>query len=459
VALSHLSLSPQEWARLYRRDDGEQQPISAVERVFGLESQAKRYGLELMRPLMEALGHPERRYPVVHITGSKGKGSTAAMVSAALSAAGYRVGLYVSPSLTCFEERIQINGAMIPTQRCEEYVDRLCRILDRHGLERPKFFEAATAMAFWYFAEEQVDVAVVEVGLGGRRDATNVVLPSACIITSIELEHTAILGNSLPEIAYEKAGIIKPGADVVTGVETKQALAPIQEAAEAAGVALYRWADDFGGARTWASATAQMCDLWFEEPFPIAEWRNVTLSLPGKFQIVNAGLAVAALQRLTPLFPRLTEEAVRTGLGQLKWPGRLELRFERCPVLLDVAHTPASMEQLRDHLETFFPCQPRVLVLGLLRDKRLEAIADILADCFDLVIGSPVKWFRTMDAAVIRGAFQARGTDAWEAASIRFAVDKALQVAAPQGLVVVAGSVFAVGEAKRAFGWVDQKPT
>src|SRR5437870_1879831 len=176
----------------YRSDDGEQQPISPVEREFGLESQSRRHGLELIEPLMAALGNPQLSYPTIHVAGSKGKGSTVAMLGSILQAAGYRIGTYTSPSLTHFGERIQVNGRSLADSDAERCLGELRPIVRELG-EQPRFFEAATAVAFLHFARQAVDLAVIEVGIGGGRDATNVVRPEVAVITSIELEHTNIL--------------------------------------------------------------------------------------------------------------------------------------------------------------------------------------------------------------------------------------------------------------------------
>lgn len=450
-------LSPELWARLYRVDDGEQQPISAVEREFGLETQRKRHGLALMRPLMEALGNPHLRYPVIHVTGSKGKGSTAAIIAAILRAAGLRVGLYTSPALTSFHERIQIDGCPIPDGRLEALVADLLSVLRRANLPNPRFFEAATAIAFEYFAREQVDVAVIEVGIGGKRDATNVVRPSCSVITSIELEHTAILGDTLDAIAREKGGIIKHPAPVVSAVNDASARGVILEIARAEGVPCYEYGKDFWITGSCEEGDArQRFDVEFAAPIPIRSLKDLELSLPGRFQQRNAVLAITSLLCSPNLGPSISAEAIRRGLREVVWPGRLERRqLGTSPVLLDVAHTPASVECMVDYVRRQYAAiRPRVLVLGVLRDKPLERMMPLVSAEFDLVVAAPVKWYRSADPEVVSQTCLSAGLPCRIAPSIREAV---LQAAAEAGggLIVVAGSVFAVGEAKRAFGWTD----
>lgn len=448
-------VSPELWAKLYRAEDGEQQPISIVEREFGLETQRKRHGLELMRPLMDALGAPHLQYPVIHITGSKGKGSTAAIIASILKAAGLRVGLYTSPSLTTFHERIQLNGIPISDQELHTHVQRLLAALERNGLPRPRFFEAATAIAFCYFAEQQVDVAVIEVGIGGRRDATNVVQPGVSVITSIELEHTALLGDTVEQIAAEKGGIIKHPAPVVSGVSEGSARDVLLAIAESQRVPFYELGSHFRLIDRGAGDASQSFDIELGEMFPCRVLRGLRLNLPGAFQRRNAAVAVAAILSAKDMAGRVEEAAIRRGLEEVVWPGRLELReLAGTPVLLDVAHTAASMTCLCDYVRTSFAAsRPRVLVLGMLRDKPLDRIIPVLAPEFDLVICAPVKWYRSADPEVLAQACLAAGAPCRTAASVREAVASAV-TEAQGGIVVVAGSVFAVGEAKRAFGWL-----
>jgi len=260
VSVHVLAQSPHEWALAYRRDDGEQQPISPVEREFGAESLGKRQGLEVMLSLMAIWGHPERSFPSIHVAGSKGKGSTVAMLASILRAAGYRVGAYTSPSLTHFGERIEINGCPLQDTEAEVYVEELRPLLGNLP-DRPRFFEAATAIAFQHFARQGVDVAVVEVGLGGRLDATNVLLPEISVITSIELEHTQILGDTLEAIAYEKAGIIKPGVPAVTAVAPSGPAGTIEQVCRERNSLLFSIGRDFQVTTVQSGITQQCIEL------------------------------------------------------------------------------------------------------------------------------------------------------------------------------------------------------
>ncbi len=449
-------LSPGLWARRYRADDGEQQPISVVEREFGLETQRKRHGLDLMRPVVEALGNPHLRYPVIHITGSKGKGSTAAIAASLLKAAGYRVGLYTSPSLTSFNERIQVDAVPVTDEELDRHVRELLQTLDRHGLPRPRFFEAATAVAFVHFARQEVDVAVVEVGVGGRRDATNVVRPAVSVITTVELEHTAILGDSLEHIAAEKAGIVKAPAPVVTGVTADPAREVVLQRAGEQRVKCYELGRHFDAIVRAPGRTEQRFDFVCSADGSFESYRDLRLPLAGTFQCRNAALAIAAVRAVPAFASQLNEAAIRRGLAAARWPGRLELRRRgETDMLLDVAHTPESVSALCEYVgEHFAEKRPHVLILGILRDKALDQIAQILAPEFDLVIAAPVKWYRSAEPEAVQAECLAAGIPCRIAGSIREAVLQGFAEASG-GLLVIAGSVFAVGEAKRAFGWTE----
>jgi dihydrofolate synthase/folylpolyglutamate synthase len=445
--------SAQQWAARHRSDDGEQQPISPVEREFGLESQGRRHGLEVMWPLLRALGNPHLAYPTIHVGGSKGKGSTVAQLSAICTAAGYRVGMYISPSLTHFGERIQIDGRPLSDAEAEQGLSAIRGAL--RGIDaRPRFFEAATALAFHHFAKQSVDLAVIEVGLGGGRDATNVVQPELAIVTTIELEHTQILGDTLEAIAAEKAGIIKPSTPTISAVSDPEALGPIERACADRGSTLWRLGPHFEVRHLRSSATAQQFDVWFGERLGAQRFIDLQLALAGEAQCKNAALATAAAHLLRERLPRLTEASIRLGLNAVHWPGRLELRTGRPSVLLDVAHTPSSVRHLCRYLQQFFGSAPKALVMGLMRDKDADALAEQLAPEFDHIIVAPVKWFRSMEPEQLQRSFRRYRDQVDIASTVCAGVEWARQRTPADGLVVVAGSVFAVGEAKRRFGWV-----
>jgi dihydrofolate synthase/folylpolyglutamate synthase len=448
LAVSSQIFLPKKWSEHHRRDDGEQQPISSVEREFGAESHGKRHGLEVIHSLMQAWGQPQCKYPTIHVAGSKGKGSTVAILTSILRAAGYRVGSYTSPSLTHFGERIQVNGSPISDALAQRYVDEIVELIGSLP-DRPRFFEATTAIAFQHFARECVDVAVIEVGLGGRLDATNVIHPALAIITSIELEHTQVLGDTCAAIAAEKAGIVKTGCPTVTAVVDREPLEVIERICTERGSNLWRLRDHFEIDNIRSGVAHQQFDLHLGSELGGGRMSDLVLGLAGEAQCGNAALAVIAAHLLRDQFNRISEHSIRHGLHNVQWPGRLELTDGRPAILLDVAHTPASARQLRQHLDRFFDSVPKTLVIGMLRDKKHGDVAAELAGAFDRVHVAPVKWFRSLEAQQLYDAFRPYHECIELAPTICAALDVAVRTTPSNGLVVVAGSLFAVGEVKR----------
>ncbi len=347
--------------------------------------------LDHTRPgrLMEALGNPYRQYPAIHIAGTKGKGSTAAMCAFALRAAGYTVGLYTSPHLQDFRERIRI----LTPDEADGRISRsqfVTQINKLRALEAEfpdiTWFEILTAIAFLHFADCGVDVAVVEVGLGGRLDATNVLTPLVSVITRLSLDHTALLGNTLEQIAYEKGGIIKPGIPVITANQEPEALAKLQaisqERQSPLTVVEQGW--QFAGTAVPHHPSQQKLAITHSlDPDFIPPGTQFDLPLGGEHQLENATLALVALQHVRPRLPRLTLEALQTGLANVKWPGRLDIIHPgdaQTPMLLvDCAHNPDSAHKLREALEHSFRYNNLWLIFGAPADKDvLHMLADLL---------------------------------------------------------------------------------
>lgn len=298
-------------------------------------------GLDRIQLLLEKLDDPHRKFKSIHVAGTNGKGSTCAMIASILKEAGYKVGLYTSPHLFDYRERIKVNGRDIPKKIFEAGLRRIERIVkNSHGtLSRPTVFEVLTALAFWYFAKMKVDYAVIEVGLGGRLDATNVITPLVSVITNVDLEHTEILGRSLAKIAAEKAGIVKLGIPVVTAEEKSEPLKVIKD----------------------------VCKK--KKSFLIAVSRKqevIGSSLLGEHQRVNAACAVAAI-RLARI--KVSREAIRKGLRKTRWPGRFQI-FSRKPLtILDGAHNPAGIKVLVDTLKKQYPRKKFTFIFGTQEDK------------------------------------------------------------------------------------------
>lgn len=313
---------------------------STVQFLYGLQQHGIKLGLDTIRALLGRVGDPHRRYPVVHIGGTNGKGSTAAMAASILQASGHRVGLYTSPHLIDFRERIRVNGEMIPESRVIDGVEIL-RAASVPDLS-PTFFEFTTALAFHYFAACQVDVVVLEVGLGGRFDATNVVEPLATAITTIGLDHEAYLGSTIEAIAMEKAGIIKPAVPVVLGRIGEPARRVIEARAATVGAPVFRLDRDF---RCEGSSPADCRYTGFA-----LQAEHLSCPLQGQFQLDNLACSLALIELARERGVAVTETAVRAGLQQVAWEGRLEIVGQEPTVMVDGAHNPAAAAVLAEYL-------------------------------------------------------------------------------------------------------------
>jgi dihydrofolate synthase/folylpolyglutamate synthase len=344
-----------------------------VDWLYQLQFVGIKMGLDNIRSLTAKWGSPELRYPVVHIAGTNGKGSTACFLAAALQAAGYRTGLYTSPHLADFSERIRVDGKPIPAATVVEHTARMRADIAQLNAT---FFEATTLMAFAYFAEMQVDVAVIETGLGGRLDATNVVLPVVSVITSLSIEHREFLGDTIEDIAREKGGIIKPGIPVVTSVREPRTLAVLEDIAHERGAPLH-CSQTVAGDAVYEDLGAMRCSLaGFSEP--------VTLQLIGPHQQENAQLAADVARHLTANgFPRLDEDAIRAGLRGVRERTGLRGRLERLQlspeIVIDVGHNPAGVAAMLEAWCAVRSPQHTDLLFGVLKQKDLHAMFAELA--------------------------------------------------------------------------------
>ncbi len=360
--------------------------------------------LDRMRELLAQLGNPHHALRIVHIAGTKGKGSTATMIAAALSAAGHKTGLYTSPHLVHLGERFSIDGQCCSSAEVAQLIEAVrpaVAVLDRLAAQcsemGPTYFEITTAMAFWRFAQQRTDIAVIEVGMGGRLDSTNVCDPLLAVITSISQDHTRQLGESLPAIAVEKAGIIKPGRTVICGVRPHEPRRVIQQIAQQRGAPFYCIEDDFAPTPRDNAATppgnagapqppgGSIFD--YEETSPEQNRiQGLQVGLRGRHQIENAAVAVAALQTLVRLGWKIPQPAIRKGLAAARCAARVEVVRHRPTVLLDAAHNPASVEALLDVLRAEFPAEKKTLVFATSRDKDAAKMLALLAPCFEHLI-------------------------------------------------------------------------
>ncbi|MHB1133132.1 MAG: bifunctional folylpolyglutamate synthase/dihydrofolate synthase [Chloroflexota bacterium] len=427
--------------------------LSDYERSIGGSWPATRFSLERVARLCELLGRPQDVYPCVQIAGTKGKGSTAAMIAAALGAAELRVGLFTSPHLHCFRERVRLGEEMIPEGELARLVDEIKPRAEELQALAPELgtlttFEVLTALALLYFARAHVDVAVLEVGLGGRLDATSVVRPAVAAITSISLDHTHILGDTLGQIAREKAGIIKPGAFVVSSPQATEAAQVLDEVAAAQSAELllgereWRWWQE--GGRGGAQRLVVTGGLGtFRGPLP---------ALLGRHQLGNAATAVVVLQALRVWGLRLPDEAIATGLATVRWPARFEVAGRRPWVVIDGAHNDDSAWRLREALAEQFPDQRLFLVLGTSADKDLAGIVAALAPAASEVLCTRSRHPRSASVESLLALCQAQGVVARPAADVATALRQALTLAGPEDVVCAAGSLFVAAEAREALG-------
>jgi dihydrofolate synthase/folylpolyglutamate synthase len=409
--------------------------------------------LDRMKALLRRLGDPQDRFRIVHVAGSKGKGSTAALLAAVLRRAGYRTGLFTSPHLTRVEERVQVDGASITPDELAAVMSEIREAVgDQTASTTPTFFEIATALGFLHFVRRRVDVAVVEVGLGGRFDSTNVCRPLVSVITSISFDHTQQLGNTLARIAREKAGIIKPGRPVVSGVTAPEARRVIEEVARRRGAALgqlgvdCRYTTEPGRVTNDPDGRGdRRARLKVETGW--RSWPALELGLLGDHQAANAAVAVACVERLLAEGLHLPDDAVAAGLAGVNWPARLEVVGRRPLVVLDCAHNVASAQALADTLGASFPPGRRLLVFAGSGDKDLAGMVRVLAPHFAHAFLTGFSSPRAVPPDRLAELFAQDGRlpvsvhpdprAAWQAARA---------AATPDDLVCVTGSVFLAGE-------------
>jgi len=419
----------------------------AMDYMQNLTKFGMNFGLERIIELLRRLDNPHRRIKVIHVGGTNGKGSTTAMLASVLQSAGYRVGTFTSPHLHRYTERYQINGTEIAQNQVAALITRLRPHLEEmvlDGFEHPTEFEVSTALAFCYFAEEKVDFLVLEVGLGGAIDSTNVVHPLLAVITNVAMDHMDYLGDTVSDIARVKAGIIKPGIPVVTASDNHEVLAIIQEKCLANQCIFIQVGKDV----TWTYGEHSLNGQYFN--YQGLNWRLSELWLPlmGQHQVVNAATALASLEVLAGFGVSIDENALRNGLGKTVWPARLELLSQKPLVLIDGAHNYEGARSLRQALDTYFPDREIIMVLGMLGDKeRARVVAELVPLARQVIITKPNSpragdWKQMADQA--RHYLSAVET----VESISDAVLTALKQAREGDLVCITGSLYMVAEAR-----------
>jgi dihydrofolate synthase/folylpolyglutamate synthase len=413
---------------------------------------AENFNLDRMNHLMELLGNPERTYPVVHIAGTKGKGSTAAMIASVLQQAGYRVGLYTSPHLQDYVERIQINRESISHQYFVELLDRVKPFLSE--VPQISTFEITTALGFLAMAEEKVDIAVVEVGLGGRLDATNIVTPLVSVITSLSYDHMNVLGNSIDQIAAEKAGIIKPGRPIVLAPQMQAAEAVVVRIAREKHAPLTSVGNDLFFTTLSHNLEDQQLMVWsreeqqkmnqYVESQGNSEWKPMTLTIPllGFHQAQNAATAYATIRVMQKLGIEVKDSDMLKGFATVEWAGRFEILHRNPLLIVDSAHNQDSALKLRLAMDDYLDERPILLLFGVSEDKDIKGMLDQLMPRVRLFIGTQSIHPRAMEAGKLVELAQQYGKPVMVTQSVEEGLQQALDHATQDSAIVVAGSIF-----------------
>ena len=397
-------------------------------------------GLERTLELLKLLGNPQHDFKSVHIAGTNGKGSVTAMVSSILQESGFRVGMYVSPHLDDFRERIVVNKVQIPRKTLISLIERVKPLIP--GVERsstqPTFFEITTAIAFKYFSERKVDYAVVEVGLGGRLDATNVITPEVSIITNIGLEHTDVLGKTIDSITAEKGGIIKEGVPVVTAEKKREALEVLDRICKEKNAKLIQLTE-------YASLRNVKCDLTgctFDLKTLLRNYSRLKVKLLGEHQVENAALSVIAAEQIG-----VGERSIRSGLAKTKWPGRLEILQKKPLVVMDSAHNSPAMRMLRNSLD-IFKYNNLILVLGVMKDKEIGKIVDEIVPAADVVVINKPNLERAAQPELIMRQVERHNKSLRIVEDVKSSVRYAKSIAGKNDMILITGSIYMLSEAR-----------
>ena len=409
----------------------------AVELIHQRAWVGQKPGLDRIRRLLGKLGNPQERLKFVHIAGSNGKGSTAAMLASVLSAAGLRTGLYTSPHLWTFHERFQVDGVPIPG---EDLADIAAQVLE--AAEDETEFELMTAIGMVYFLRSKCDIVVLETGLGGRLDSTNIIpAPEAAVITHIGLEHTELLGDTLEKIAAEKAGIIKPGCDVVLYAQSAGVLHTVEDACRRQQVRLA------------VTAAPEVLSAGLEgQIFTCRGKGPYHISLLGEYQVSNAAVVLETVDVLRRRGWKIPEEALLRGLEQARWPGRMELARRNPDVMLDGGHNPQCMEALAQALRELYPGKKLIFLTGVLADKNWGAMVGELLplakEFYTITPDSP----RAMPARELADYLKSQGAAAIPCETIAQGLEQAQAAAGPSGAVCACGSLYMIGEVRHLLG-------
>ena len=428
--------------------------------LFSLQKYGIKFGLDNIRKLSAALGNPHNSFHCIHVAGTNGKGSTSAVIASILQAAGFRVGLFTSPHLISFTERIRTDGEQISEDSVVDLASEIQDIVSRHNNFQPTFFEVVTAIALLYFQRQKVDAAVMEVGMGGRLDATNIIEPLVSVITNISLDHKDFLGATLEEIAREKAGIIKKAVPVVSADQGPEASKVIMEASQAADSPLYIYGRDFSASLKRADASGTC----FDYDDGLVRLNDLFVPLSGEHQMKNSSVAIKAAdifidRRGGKDILSLFHDHICSGLAATKWPGRLELIHGNPSILIDGAHNPAAADALSETLKKIFLKKYKkiIMVLGIMSDKEIKGIMKPLLPLASDIIMTAPSYARSSSPELLSDIAASLGfLNVKTAPTVKDALEMAVSCCAlpdqNSSLVLVTGSFYTIGEAKEALG-------
>ncbi len=418
-----------------------------LEKFSGTRGPRVKFSLSRVYALLKSLGDPHKTSPVIHVAGSKGKGSVTAMVSSILSENGYKVGMFSSPHIHTFRERIRVNGKPITEGEFVHLVERVWPIVEnissKANLGAVTLFETLTAMAFVHFRNVETDFQVIEVGLGGKLDSTNVVEPAVSVITSISFDHMHILGDTLSKIATEKAGIIKPGVPVIVAPQFTEPMNVIRDIARIKSAPMVEVESEF----EWLLETT---DLEKQSVKIQAKDKTYILNLPllGIYQIINAATAIGVVERLRILGHGISDEAISLGFGRVTWPCRMEVLRDRPKLVVDGAHNPQSVRSVIDSLPTYFDYSKLVVIFGASKDKNLKEMVKEISAIRPRVVVVSSRHPRAADTDILAKNFQDYQIPVEISKSIPQAIECAVGIAGHRGLVLTLGSLFVAAEVR-----------
>jgi len=419
--------------------------------MYGLRRFGIILGLETIKRILSALGNPQENFTSIHVAGTNGKGSVASALSSILHESGYKVGLYTSPHLVRFNERICINNCQISDADVVKSYQAVQQV--HHGDRSPTFFEFATAMALYEFSRQKVEWAVIETGMGGRYDATNIITPAISIITNVSMEHRDYLGNTLAQITREKAGIIKQRTPVVTAVKQKQAQSVVQRVAHKKSAPVFMLGKNFTVRR---NRTGYFSYHGIENT-----WHDLQTPLLGHYQVQNAALALAACELLNKHKAEISFKSIKNGLTKTRWPGRLEIVSDKPLVILDGAHNLIAARNLSKFLAANLVNRRIILVVGILDDKPYAPMLKSLLPVCSRAIITRAKTDRALDPQRLYAAAKKIISDVTMIPEVAAAARQAIETASPDDVICIAGSLYVIGEAKEAIekGLIDSLKT